>query len=68
MRNLSRRARLLLATSVTAVLGSGLVGALVMPASAHTAAVAKPVAASSPILSVCVTVTQVHLGPVCLKI
>jgi len=68
MRDFSRRTRILLAGSVIGVLGTGLAGALVIPASAHESSAPKAEAATSPILSVCVTVREIHLGPVCIRI
>lgn len=67
MKDFSRRTRILLAGSVVGLLGSGLAGALLIPASAQASA-QKAQAASAPIISVCLTVREVHLGPVCVRI
>lgn len=68
MRDFSRRTRILLGGTVAGVLATGLAGAMVIPASAHESSAPKAEAATSTILSVCVTVREVHLGPVCVKI
>lgn len=72
MRDLSRRARVLLAGGVIGVLGSGLAGALILPASAQatsSAASATPASTSGLLpLTVCLTIREIHFGPQCLTV
>lgn len=68
MRGLSRRARILLAGSVVGLLGSGLAGALMIPASAQASSAPRAQATAGSLVSVCLTVTEIHLGPVCIKV
>lgn len=67
MRHLSRRARVLLAGGAIGVLGSGLAGALVIPASAATSSSARATT-SDPLLQVCLTVREIHFGPACVAV
>ena len=73
MKDLSRRAKVLLVGSVVGVLGSGLAGALVIPASAHPAsarassALAAP-SSKPPLVSVCITVIPLHIPRTCVAI
>jgi len=69
MRDLSRRARILLAGGVIGVLGSGVAGALVIPAAAATSSSAAAAPASSgPLLQVCLTIREIHFGPKCVAV
>lgn len=69
MKQLSRKARILLAGSVAGVLGAGLAGALAMPASARTtSAPAAAPASSDPLVQVCLTVREIHFGPTCVAV
>ena len=69
MRDLSRRARILLAGGVVGVLGSGLAGAMVIPATAATSssAAAAP-AASDSLVQVCLTIREINFGPACVAV
>lgn len=68
MRDLSRRARVLLAGTAVGVLGSGLAGAIVLPVAAQTSSASKAQEASLLPITVCVTVREIHFGPVCIKL
>lgn len=68
MRDLSRRAKVMLAGTVVGVLGSGLAGAIVIPAAAQASSASKAQASSGPIITVCLTVKEVHFGPLCIPI
>ena len=69
MRDLSRRARVLLAGGVVGVLGSGLAGAMMVPATAATSSSASAAPASSgPLLQVCLTIREIHFGPKCVAV
>ena len=67
MRDLSRRARVLLAGGAIGVLGSGLAGALVIPASAATSSSARATT-SDPLLQVCLTIREIQFGPKCVAV
>lgn len=67
MKDLSRRARILLAGGVVGVLGSGLAGAILIPASAQASSAPRAQATAGSIVSVCLTVREIHLGPICIK-
>lgn len=67
MRDLSRRARVMLAGAAIGVLGSGLAGALVIPASAATSSSARATT-SDPLLQVCLTIREIHFGPQCVAV
>lgn len=70
MRDLSGRARVLLAGSVVGVLGTGLAGALVIPASAQasSAPAAAAPASGEPLVQVCLTIREIHFGPKCVAV
>ena len=68
VRDLSRRARILLAGGVMGVLGSGLAGAMVIPATAASPSSAATPASTDPLVQVCLTVREINFGPKCVAV
>lgn len=68
MRDLSRRAKVLLGGTVVGVLGAGMAGALMIPASAAATSAPAVHSASSSTLTICLTVREIHFGPTCVNI
>ena len=68
MRDLSRRARVLMAGGVIGVLGAGITGALVIPTAAQATSAPRAQASGEPLVSVCLTIREIHFGPACVAI
>ena len=68
MKDWSKRLKISLAGASVGLLAAGGAAAVVIPASAQAASRAPAVHANASILSVCLTIREIHFGPQCLVI